>query len=683
MTRNQNFNSPLSRLEQEATRQRDKKFNNNRLSLISSVSNDSVSTTGRLLDKLKLADNEWDDDFDKTNDNSININDTDTSFGSIITLNSDNSIKINTSSNSDLSPNSSYNILPASKFKYLKSVLGDTKKKNSQKSAVNKALEMGKKINTVENNVSHVIHRSSVKSIHLDGLLRDADSSISSYDSQSDIDLNEDYEINNNNNNKEKEENENQEEGEDYDKYEPLKETTSNITYNHSNPIDINSSSNDTELSFIPNTPTKMAFNATPVNSPETFIQVTPQYSIDRTPKINLHSHHNHTHSSLSNTSFRADSISESFIGKNNNIINNNNNNINNNDSNNNNGYNDYDEKEIDDNGIFNFQKNIKNDSNSTVYNSKISNNVPSNFQPSHHHAQSATNKADIGCVDSELVKNINDTLIRSASVPTKRKPSTNKPIIAPKSPLPLPPVALEKSDTNSFNHSNNIPKPSYSTNPALYNTGNQHNYTNQHQQQQQQFLQYLPQQSHAAAQQYHTLPPQQQHQQQQHNQSIPIHSQYYYNNQKNVYSKRTIASPSSKQLNFVSPQNYQNRNFNPLYGPHQQVSNRIINKQKAIQQTQQLLYPQHLNNSPHTNINNNNPYYNNTQRFGSYSQQNSPNVGNYNLTPNNNSRTNNHLIPLNNDNEYDGAGYPLTPPSHIKKNNKFQNVDLSYIMPR
>ncbi|KAG0687642.1 hypothetical protein C6P40_002066 [Pichia californica] len=636
MKKNRSFNSPLSRIEQEVSNQKksNKIKSNKRVSVISTISTDSVSTTGRLLDKLKLADNEW-DDSDKSVI-SIPMNDPDTSIGSLNTLNSENSIKINSSSHSDINENSNVNVLPLSKFKYLKSILNDTKRKNSQKSAVNKALEMGKKINTVEQNISHVVNRSSVKSIHLDTLFRDADSSISSFDSHSEL---------------ESESNDNDDDDDDDDYYDNGEQ---NIIDNYADPITINQTPEESEFSFIPNTPTKNGLNSTPLNSPGETIIATPGYSINTTPKMYMRSHHNHTHSTLSNTSFKADSINESFLGKNKN-----------------------------DDEIPKFHNHTRNYSGNNINKTPIAH-LLDNSKSFHQHTHSMANAiGSNSSVDSEMAKNINETLMRSASVPIKRNPSIKRTPV-PKSPLPFTPATMEKSSTFEESNLPNFPK--NITNHSPYNSNqfehirNYQNYPPPPQQQQQDYNQqqqnisHMPQQ-HVAPQIY----------QQQQQQKQPLQHQLHYHNE--VNTTRGMTSPSSNQFHFVqSPQSYQHRNFNPSFNGNLVPHSRMNNQHKVMQQTQQLLYPQQQQPQqqqyPNGNIqlsknvnHNGNSSYINSQRYGNFSPQASPKIGHFAQGSYN---MNNYYSEY-----YDGYNTPSTPPSHSKKNNKFQNVDLSKIMPR
>lgn len=642
MPRNESVNSPLSRIAQEANRQKNGK-DNRRISLISAVSVDSVSTTGRLLDKLKLADNEW-EDSEKSSIASPII-DPDTSAGSVVTLNSENSVRVNTSTTSE-STISSNNVLPASKFKYLKYVLGDTKKKNSQKSAVNKALEMGKKINTVEQNASRVMPRANVKSIHLDGLLRDADSSISSFDSQSEEEDN-DYE---------EEEGENETvtavaqavEGESGAYGASTSQENLSVGSIHSRFK--NTTPYSTELSFLPNTPTKPAVDQTPVNSPEVYMHTTPQYSMGSTPKMHLHTHHNHTLSSLSNGSVKVDAIHDSFIHR--------------------------------------VDREKEND-NSVIVNGQGKGREGLQFRqilPSHQHTNSvATTDLSKSGVDPDLAKVIDDSLMRSASVPIKRTKSvTEARTPAPKTPLPAPPVHLEKEEQYQ-------PKLLTSSRSELIDEKKEHNVCNQ-QHQSPQARYYNNSGAYPFSGQYsnlHQIPSSSPHR---NSPQFYQQSPQNFNGTNNPYSKRGINSPSSNPLHFVpNAQAYQHRNFNPQYGSYGPYP-RNANYPKVSpapssqpgfypQQQQQHAHGMYQSHSPHPQYsqypNGSNSYYKNPQRLG-YSPQTSPKLGYFNLSSgNHNTNSMSHALDL------DGRNPPSTPPSHLKKNTQFRNVDLSHIVPR
>lgn len=589
MRKKQSFNSPLSRIEQEAARQKGGNAYK-RFSMSSALSSDSGMSTGGLLDKLKLADNEWNDEYESFNgtsyENSSDIlygtDDHDSSIGSNITLNnsSSNNTTHNNTPEQQYATNYTTNAMPASKFKYLKSVLGDTQRNNSKRSAVNKALEMGKKINTVEKNASHVNHRASVHSIHVEDLLRDADSTLSSITSQSDNESDDDSELcfnpqiyNNNNNN------------------------------------------NDEELSFLQNTPTRQFFD-TPTNSPET-VHATPQLSMNSTPQMHLLSHHNHTHSSLSNASGRVDAIHDSFFAK-------------------------------------NHSKDSIPEEEHTISSSRLGH---------HHHTTSAaTENLPLTTVDSEMTKNISDTLLRSASLPIKRKKSVSQAKTpAPKTPLPPAPTPPQRSSATPT-HEPIVPVPSYtdSFHDPLSQTK-----VNPISGVQPEKLNLYPSNTPPLQQYNHTVP------------QYFHHSphKYHMGSNSNHYMKRGITHPS--QQHFIPSSQpimshpYRNPNPNPAYGPYLPM-NRTPNHPKisSFQQTQQLLYPQQsLQFYQHMPNNANNKR---GARFSAYSPQTSPQMANFNFNNNDN-----YLEP------YLPYNAPATPPSHMKRNNKFQDVDLSHIIPR
>lgn len=280
-SRKQCTSSPLSKIELEINNQKKSAKKSSRISLTSTCSADSITTTGRLLDKLKMTDNEW-DYTDDSFDSPTKLIDTDTSTSSVFTQNSYNENgKIGDDGNTTLN-NTSNNSIPASKFRYLKSVLGSTKKINSQKSAVNRALEMGKKINTVEQNASRIVQRSHIKSIHLDGLLQDSNASVSSFETVSDDEIDDGN----------------------------IDELKKEEFYHGSS-----------ELEIIPNTPTKSSNDLTPVNSPRFTSQMTPQFSINSTPEKQKYFHHKHTLSTLSNGSHNLESIRDIVIESRNDLI--------------------------------------------------------------------------------------------------------------------------------------------------------------------------------------------------------------------------------------------------------------------------------------------------------------------------------------------------------------------------
>ena len=635
MPRNESVNSPLSRIAQEANRQ---KHGNDcrRISLISAVSVDSVATTGRLLDKLKLADNEW-DDFERTTGVVSPLLDSDTSTGSAVTVNSGSSVRVNTSGTSESTVNST-NVLPASKFKYLKYVLGDTKKKNSQKSAVNKALEMGKKINTVEQNASRVTPRANVKSIHLESLLQDAESSVWSFELQS-----EEEEV---------EEEKNEDSG----------------AYGASNSQDSLPGTGtpcNTELSFVPNTPTRRALDYTPVNSPEAHMQVTPQYSMGSTPKMHLHAHHNHTFSSLSTNSAKGDTINESFI---------------------------YNGEHEDPHGGSSVPQAVAGDKDRFKE-------MPHFRQilSTHQHTNSAaTTDLSKPGVDPDFAADLDDSLMRSASVPIKRKKSVAEARTpAPRTPLPAPPIhpATDQSKHQVMScsdlvdarkeHGNHVrPQFSPQAHHHYYNNNSNNNggyqFPNKHQVQ----PQVPPSSPHRTSQQFYQ------------------HSPHGYNGAGGSFPKRGLVSPSSNQMHYApSPQPYQHRNFNPQYGPYghfsrstshpkvpqlphsqpgfhpqqQQQQYQHQQQQQPQQQRPYGMHPQHQQHQyPQQYPGASSPYYKTSQRHG-YSPQTSPKVGYFNLAPGN------HPSKL----EYEGRHAPSTPPSHMKKNMQLRDVDLSHVMPR
>jgi hypothetical protein len=279
MGKKKTYKSPLAKLEHEANKKKIS-IEKSRLSVTSTYSSDSVSTTGRLLDKLRLADDEWKyDDEDSYN-----------STESFINL--ENSVGSKLEYSSEESMNESQSSIPASKFRYLKSVLGSTKKKNIQNSAASKALEMGKKINTVEQNASRVTNRADVRSIHLDNLLHDAAESILSLSSEED-----------------------EENASDNDTINDEREGPSviNVPTHISQQTSYKSVYSSTDL---PQTPTRSMMERTPVNSPEVnYRRHTPQNSIGATPKQILG--HKHTLSNISNASYgsyNTDFMNDSLI---------------------------------------------------------------------------------------------------------------------------------------------------------------------------------------------------------------------------------------------------------------------------------------------------------------------------------------------------------------------------------
>lgn len=641
MPRNESVNSPLSRIAQEANRQ---KHGNDgrRISLISAVSVDSVATTGRLLDKLKLADNEW-DDFERTTGVVSPVLDADTSTGSVVTVNSDSSVRVNTSGTSESTVNS-INVLPASKFKYLKYVLGDTKKKNSQKSAVNKALEMGKKINTVEQNAARVTQRANVKSIHLDSLLQDAESSVSSFESESEREDDEDY-------------------GGSQEKQQGGYGASAS---EDSLPRDATPSG--TELSFVPNTPTRRALDYTPANSPETHMHVTPQYSVGSTPKMHLLSHHNHTLSSLSTNSAKGDAINDSFIHN----------------------------REHDDEHASN--------SSSVPYATPGGvgkdgfKEVPHFRQllSTHQHTNSAaTTDLSKPGLDPDFAADIDDSLMRSASVPIKRKKSVAEARTpAPKTPLPAPPIHLvaDQSKHQVMSCSDLVDgrkehishaRPQFSPQAHHhhhhhYNNNPAYQFPNHHQVQ----PQIPPSSPHRTSPQLY--------------QNSPHSYNSSANNSGHGFTKRgPISSPSNQMHYAPSPQSYQHRNFNPQHGPYGPYARSTSHpKVPQVPYSQPGFYPQPQQQQPHyprayvmqpqqpqhqqhqqhplQYPGANSPYYKTSQRHG-YSPQTSPKVGYFNLA------SGNHPSML----DYEGRYAPSTPPSHMKKSMQLRDADLSHVVPR
>lgn len=223
--------SPLTRLEDEA-RVIDK-------SRLSSKSSESLATTGGLLDKLNLNDEDWNDPPDYSDHASYYEGDE--------------------SLDGETNPN-------IAMFESLKSVLGS--QRGHTQSAVNRVMELGKKVNTVEQSRPKVVKRSTVHSIHLDGLIQNEDDDD---DDEDDCDGHNDH----------------------YDYDTDSDESTG--TYQ------------EEELSFIPQTPTRSL--KTPTSSPRNLL--TPRSQVGSTYQ---HKYSNsQAHSTNSNSSF-GDCLPETFL---------------------------------------------------------------------------------------------------------------------------------------------------------------------------------------------------------------------------------------------------------------------------------------------------------------------------------------------------------------------------------
>lgn len=662
--------SPLSRIEQETYRQR-KAQNNNRTSLLSSISTDSVSTTGRLLDKLKLADSEWDD----VSEISINSN-SNTTVDSLI---NDYSIL-----EDDTEYDTSSTEKPQTNFKCLKSILGSTKKKQSQKSAVTKALEMGKRINTVEQNASRVINRSEIRSIHLDNLIHDADSSISLYETDEETEE-EDNDHSDNDNDTVDGDND------AYNKPDPLYD---NASFNRLTPVETRT--DGYELPFVPQTPTRSLVDSTPVNSPHLHIQLSPPNSISITPRRNIYQH-KYTTSSLSNlsnvshNSGQLDEISESFLST----------------------------KPTDD----------------IVFNPNIS-----KRQPLHSHTLSAATEKFETSKNSDLQDIL--FLNRSASVPTRQ---TMKHSPAPKQVLPPTPPrsqgSLKKSalgsqnslkktssppanrtspefqiipnspgnynininnnhnnpainrntnidtnmNTNNTNHNHNYNDSNGNSYNNKYYTGYQNSMFRQQQHPQQYPQQYLQQYPHQQQYKYPQPNPQQNPPQnlQQNLQQNPQHQTISPTTP--TFQQHFTQQQPINPYSGCSPSN-QYRSYNPQYQSHS-----TYNRQPNYQQTQPNLQGYQLPNqmtNQHYYPKSTKPYYKNA-RYG-YSPQTSPQLGNSKIVQHSHSTSqssqpNPYVNQQQGYHKYynNGDDNELLLLNTTKKSKTYQNVDLSTIIPR
>lgn len=292
--------SQLTQLERQ-TRHRLRK--NKRASLSSSYSTDTVTTTGRLLDKLKLTEEEWeqadaidehsggydyeyDNDYDCAYDGNSNTDESDYDSSRFSFDPDQTSVTV-------IIHKTPKKGTPPDTFHHLKSVLGSTKRKNIEKSAVNKALELGKKINTVEHNASRVVYnRSDVKSIHMDTLIHDAQSSIVSLSESDESDGN------------------NYDDGGDGEDdlvnlytQESLEDLSMNLrkvetAHQHKRFNNSIHTLKSEDSPFTPTTPTRSMVESTPLNSPLKNYS-TPQYSITRTPNDNYFHKHSDSNNSI------------------------------------------------------------------------------------------------------------------------------------------------------------------------------------------------------------------------------------------------------------------------------------------------------------------------------------------------------------------------------------------------
>ncbi|ONH77332.1 putative 2-dehydropantoate 2-reductase [Pichia kudriavzevii] len=290
----------LTQLERQ-TRHRLRK--NKRASLSSSYSTDTVTTTGRLLDKLKLTEEEWeqadaidehsggydyeyDNDYDCAYDGNSNTDESDYDSSRFSFDPDQTSVTV-------IIHKTPKKGTPPDTFHHLKSVLGSTKRKNIEKSAVNKALELGKKINTVEHNASRVVYnRSDVKSIHMDTLIHDAQSSIVSLSESDESDGN------------------NYDDGGDGEDdlvnlytQESLEDLSMNLrkvetAHQHKRFNNSIHTLKSEDSPFTPTTPTRSMVESTPLNSPLKNYS-TPQYSITRTPNDNYFHKHSDSNNSI------------------------------------------------------------------------------------------------------------------------------------------------------------------------------------------------------------------------------------------------------------------------------------------------------------------------------------------------------------------------------------------------
>ncbi|TID30733.1 hypothetical protein CANINC_000649 [Pichia inconspicua] len=227
--------SPLSRLENEA-RMIDK-------SRLSSQSSESLATTGGLLDKLNLNDEDWKDPPDYSDHASYY--DGDESSGEI-------------GSNIHM-------------FESLRSVLGS--QKGHAQSAVNRVMELGKKVNTVEQSKPKVMKRNTVQSIHLDSLLQDED------------------------------DDDEEEEDDDHDDH-------YDENYPDTNSAESTQTYKEEELSFIPQTPTRSM--KTPNASPRNLL--TPRSQVEAFSPMFKHKYSNSLVQSVKSNSSIGECVPETFL---------------------------------------------------------------------------------------------------------------------------------------------------------------------------------------------------------------------------------------------------------------------------------------------------------------------------------------------------------------------------------
>ncbi|OWB58872.1 hypothetical protein B5S28_g4961 [[Candida] boidinii] len=152
----------------------------NRESKISIISTDSISSTGRLLDKLGL------DDDDDGEDEQEYLNDS--------CNNNRNSIDYSNNQNTSFDSQKSE---PANKFKSLRNILLFNKTNENKDSAIESAIAMGSKIHTVNSSksIKTGFYQNERKSIHAELTSNESNDEINN------IINNQDYDINNNNNN--------------------------------------------------------------------------------------------------------------------------------------------------------------------------------------------------------------------------------------------------------------------------------------------------------------------------------------------------------------------------------------------------------------------------------------------------------------------------------------------------
>lgn len=649
--------SPLSILEREAYRQKNEKNNNSnskvgvnkgRMNMASSFTNDSVSKTGSLLDKLQLADNEWEDSDDSFTNSSLN--DANTTNNSAIT---------------NYSNNDSTNSIPISKFKYLKSVLGSTKMKTSQKSAVNKALEMGKKINTVEQNASRVINRSDVQSIHLANVIHDVESSISLYETDDEADDDIEDGVPNEGGSGENVYAEFYAGNAEIDHGPVCGDAKPKFSESYLSP-QVNSSgfNGDDGLIFAPQTPTKAHVDITPTGSPKTFNgQFTPQNSVNSTPKMAYT--HNHSHSTISTGSVKV---------------------------------------KYPPGGVLSNEPRDK------------LNITDSQGKPtiSHNHTQSAGVDAFNDLSDLTTASVADDALLRTASLPIKRNKSLKHSPV-PNQPLPLPPSLqppIQPQTKNLIPVQNKLnskltsvlaspTSTSHLTQRESFKTSEeitpQHYYPN-HGMRSNTTSQYSQHAKHPVnTQTYQKSQPQYSH--------YGPSSQYTQCNQ--YISKRALDSPSMQMYqNYGSPKQPISRQQTPQSPPPQQQypyqhsTNNYPSPQRQVYPHYQQFNPQRTFNQPHKYAPNphmqyahnhqqhqpfqldypqqKNPYYKNKRQL--YSPQTSPQIANARLVPTYEDTT----LRLNRyDFESDTQNSPSSLPSGMKKKNVFQNIDLSHIIPR